>query len=148
ALTFKITNGDVEVNTSTGRPKMIGNALNENIFFKAKEKTSQDMRRSLSINRIRNGTGAGMAELVGTVQQVGFLSIKVLLQRQILNMFSSLIRQQSIRPGVRPRNERFKKITLFRILPSSTEKTSYIFRLDVTTVGGGKITESGTITGV
>ena len=147
ALTFKITNGDVELNTSTGRPKLIGNSLNENVIAKAKEKTSQDMRRSLSINRIRNGTGAGISELVGMTSSVGDASMKVLLQRQILNMFSSIIRQQNIRSNVRPRNERLASITLFRIIPDAVSKTAFNFKLDVVTVGGLTITQSGTISG-
>ena len=62
ALTFKITNGDVEMNGSTGRPKMVGNDIKENILSKAKEKTSQDIREMLSISKILNGAGAGIAD--------------------------------------------------------------------------------------
>jgi hypothetical protein len=147
ALTFKITNGDVEMNTSTGRPKMLGNDIGEDSIPKAREKVSQDMQRSLSINRIRSGTGAGISELVGLVQNVGFTSIKVILQRQITNMFSSLIRLQNIRSNIRPNNERFDKITLFRVLTDNTTKSSFKFRLDVTTVGGTTDIQSGTVTG-
>lgn len=147
ALTFKITNGDVVLNTSSGKPVMLGNDLNENIASKAKDKASQDLGGALSINRIRSGAGAGISELVGVMQEVGFISTKVLLQRQITNMFSSLIRLQSIRSGVRPNNERFSNITLFKITQNPYNGTLYNFRLDISTVGGGTIVKSGTIVG-
>ena len=146
ATTFKIINNDVVLSNVSGRPNLIGNVINENVLSKAKNKTSQDMRRSLSINRIRNGTGAGINELIGTTRDLSqTLSARILLQRQILNMFRSLIRQQNIRPNVRPNNEKFNKITLFRILPETGTKTAFRFRLDVTTEGGGVIIESGII---
>ena len=147
AQTFKIFDGDVEVNGSTGRPKLIGNAVNEDNIANAREKTSQDMRGALSIDRILSGAGAGIAELVGVMQQTGFLSTRVLLQRQINNMFKSLIRLQNKRPAARPDNEKFSKITLFRIVSNPGSKTSFKFRLDVVTEGGGTLTQSGTVTG-
>ena len=149
ALTFKIFDGDIEINGSTGRPKLLGNDINEDDLFKSKEKAIQDMRGGLSIDRIRSGAGAGIAELVGVIQQNGFLSTRVLLQRQINNLFSSLIRLQSIRPDVRSNNELFSKITLFRIIssPAIGGKTAFKFRLDVVTKGGGTLTQSGTVSG-
>ena len=146
ALTFKITNGDVEINGSTGRPKMVGNDIKENILSKAKEKTSQDIREMLSISKILSGAGAGIADLIGVVHQVGFLSTKVLVQRQITSSFNNLVRLQSLRPGVRVLNERFSRITLFRILQDK-DRTSFRFRLDVVTDGGGNVSQSGTIVG-
>jgi len=149
ALTFKISDGDVEFNTSTGRPKLIGNEIGENVLSKSKEKARQDLQGALSIDRINSGAGAGISELVGLVKQTGFASTKVLLQRQINNMFRSLVRLQNRRPNIRTDNERFSSITLFRIIeqPATGVKTAYKFRLDVVTVGRGSIIQSGTITG-
>jgi len=78
ATTFKIIDGDVVVNTSTGRPALIGNDINENVAYKAKEKATQDIKGGLSINRINSGAGAGINELIGIMQQVGFTSTKTI----------------------------------------------------------------------
>ena len=50
ATTLKVRNGDIVVNGSTGRPKLIGNKAGEDDLVKSKEKNTQDMRRCLSIN--------------------------------------------------------------------------------------------------
>jgi hypothetical protein len=133
ATTFKISNGDVVVNTSTGRSKLIGNEINESNGPKAKEKANQDLKRSLSITRLRDGSGAGLAEIVGNTDAFGITSTQILLNKRIRQMFGALVFLQNKRRGIRPLQERFSNISLLRIFSASTDKTQFRFRLDVRT---------------
>lgn len=145
ATTFKINNGDVVMNTSTGRPKLVGNTINENDPAKAREKTSLDLQRSLSIERLSDGSGAGIIELVGNVEEIGASSAQSLLNRRIRNMFSSILSLQRRRPGARPASERFARIILLIINADRQDPTTFRFRLDTQTAEGLRQTTSGTI---
>ena len=146
AITFQINNGDVLINTSTGRPKLIGNdiTINENSTSKASMKVSQDLRGGLSTNRIRSGAGAGINELVGLVPSLGTGFISISLNKQIRDMFSSILRLQKLNVNSRPPSEKLSKIVAFIIIPG-VDQTSFKFKLDAITISGETITQSGTI---
>lgn len=144
ATTFKISNGDVVVSTSNGRPKLIGNPINEEDRAKSKEKTLQDLRRGLSLERVRSGTTAALQNLVGTVPQFGTTSIALLINRQIRSMFSFMLREQSKRPHIRPRSERFSSISRLQVIPEGN-KTDFRFRLGVKTADQGTTEISGVV---
>jgi hypothetical protein len=146
AITFKVVNGDVSMNTSNGRPKTIGNDIDENDAGKAIEKTNQDLKRSLSLVGIRSGTTAGLQNLIGTVPQFGSSAIAVLVNRRIRSMFAAILREQSKRPDARPSSERFKNISTLRVFPVEGSKTSFRFRLGVRTTNRA-ITELSGIVG-
>lgn len=145
ATTLKIANGDVIINTSTGRPKLIGNAVGENDTAKSREKTVQDIRGSLSIARNRNGTGAGISELVGRLQGNGINSVPILLNKRIRDMFSNILRLQRRRLNIRPASERFTRISFLQIFRDKNAPTNFRFRLDVKTSTGETLTQSGTV---
>lgn len=146
AITLKITNGDAEFNDSTGRPKTLGNEIGETDRTKARMKSAQDIRRSLSIDRLLTGDSAAISELAGIEQDGGMLSVQALLGRQIRDMHSSLIRLQRLRPNVRPDSERFAKITFLQIIRDAS-RTSLRFRIDFQTISGLTVRQTGTISG-
>ena len=144
ATTFKMSNGDVVMNTSNGRPKTIGNPVGEEDRAKSREKTIQDLRRGLSLERVRNGTTAALQNLVGSVPQFGSTSIAILINRQIRSMFSFLIKEQRKRPNIRPKSERFSSISRLQVLPEGN-KTDFRFRLGVRTADKGVTETSGVV---
>ena len=144
AITFKITNGDVEFNGSTGRPKTLGNDLEENDLVKAKNKATQDIQRSLSLDRISTGDTAAINELAGLEQDGGAVPAQILLNRQIRDMHSNLIRLQRLRSGVRPDNEKFARIVFLQTI-RDTDKTTLRFRVDFQTIGGLIVRQTATI---
>jgi hypothetical protein len=143
ATAFKISNGDVVVNNSTGRPKLIGNPLNETNREQSRLKTSQDLRRCLSINSIIDGSGAGLFEIIGNTDTIGITSTQILLNKRIRQMFAAVLRLQNQRLGVRPSSERFSNISLLRIFTENNDQTIFRFRLDVRTRLGNELTLSG-----
>lgn len=143
ATTLKISNNDVVINKSTGRPKLIGNPLNESNREQSRLKTSQDLKRCLSIASIKDGSGAGLAELVGNTDTIGITSTQILLNKAIRQMFASIINLQSKRLGVRPSSERFSNIALFRIYTENDDQTQFRFRFSVRTRLGNELTLSG-----
>lgn len=144
ATTFKIINGDVVMNTSNGRPKLVGNPIYEEDKAKSREKVNQDLRRGLSLERVRSGTTAAIQNLVGTVPQFGSTSIAILINRQIRSMFSFILKEQSKRPNIRPKSERFYSISRLQILPESN-RTGFRFRLGVKTADRGETGISGVV---
>jgi hypothetical protein len=147
ATTFKVQNGDVVIKNITGRPSMIGNVVGAYDAGQARDKTAQDLRRCLSISRLKDGSGAGINDLVGILDGGGgFASVAILVKSRIRSMFTSICALQRKRVNVRPPNEQFKDISAL-IVTQLSDKTSYKFRLDTKTVAGGTITQSGTIQG-
>jgi hypothetical protein len=146
ATTFEIQNGDVVIKNVTGRPSMIGNVVGENDAGKSHIKSAQDLRRCLSISRIKDGTGAGINDLIGTLEGSGFASVGILIKNRIRSMFTSVQSLQKKRLEVRPPNERFNTITSL-IVTQRPDRTSYRFRLDTKTYAGGTIGQSGVIQG-
>ena len=145
ATSFEISNGDIKVSNTTGRPNLVGNIVGENNTDQARKKVSQDIQRGLTLNALADGTTAGVAELVGSLNDISGLGIEFLLNRQIRNMFSSILRVQSIRPSVRPDNERFSSISFLQIFLATGSKTTYRFRLGIRTVDGGIAEQTGSI---
>lgn len=141
AFTFKIVNGDVSMNTSSGRPKTIGNDIGENDPGQATFKTKQDLRRCLSLVTIRNGTTAGLQSLIVMPAS----TIIVMINRRIRSMFAAILREQSKRPDVRPNSEKFKNIEVLRVFPSKDDKTGFRFRLDVKTIDKSIVEISGVV---
>ena len=144
ATTMKVKNGDVVLNGTTGRPKLIGNVLGESDTTKSKEKSTQDLQRCLSINRVMNGTGAAISELVGVIGG-GLSSISILVSNRIRGMFSAILAAQRKSQVQRPDGERFRAITFLQVLPNANSKTDYKFRLDTKTFSNKTIVQSGTI---
>jgi len=144
ATTFEIKSGDIVVNRSNGRPRIIGNIVGNNSPIQAKKKSNQDLQRSLSIGRISNGTGAAINELQGTVGTIGSSGVSILMMQQINNMFSSILAVQAIRPEIRSLNERFSTINTLLVTPNS-DNVSFRFYLDTSTIAGETITQSGNI---
>ena len=147
ATTLKFINGDVVINTSSGRPKVIGNVVGTNVESDAREKNSQDLRLALTTNRILSRATASINELIGIMEQTGAASTRMLLNRNIRAMFANILRVQKFRPAVRPTKEQFSNIVLLQIFRSKDAKTSFRFRLDVQTVDGKTSSQSGTILG-
>ena len=145
ATTFQIAYGDVVVNGFTGRPNLIGNAIGVDDPGTAKTKAVQDIGGGLSIDRVVSGAGAGLAELVGLMDQLGPGSTATIVGQRIRDMFNAMVVLQKNRPGIRPNDEMFKKITLLQVVPKVGDPTSFTFRLDILTVAGTQVTLSGTI---
>lgn len=139
ATTFKISNGDVVIPKSTGRPRMIGNPIVEGNVTRdpgnARSKIRQDLIRGLSLGRVRNGTTANIQSIIGTVTQIGQSAVALLLNRQIRDMVSAIIREQNARPNVRPPNEKIQAISVLKVFPDNTrnDNTSFRFRLGIRT---------------
>lgn len=145
AISFEIKNGDVTVSKITGRPNIIGNLIGQDDPDQSRRKTSQDMKRCLSINRIKDGSGAGITEFVGAIDGAGFGSISILLKSRIRSMFTAILRLQRKRLSVRPAAEQFSDIKSLQVVSIPNDRTAYKFRLDTRTMAGRTITQSGTI---
>jgi hypothetical protein len=102
------------------------------------------LQRCLSLELIKNGTTAGLQNLVGTVPQFGSSGISALINRSIRNMFSSILREQNKRPDARSAYERFNSISLLRVYPDEN-KTGFRFRLGVKTFNGTITNMSGIV---
>jgi len=145
ATTFEIQNGDVMISNITGRPIMIGNEFGESDVGKAHEKCVQDLQRSLSIVRLRDGSGAGISELIGTLEGSGFGSVSILIKSRVRSMFTAIQNLQRKRLSARPLFEQFANITNLMVT-QNTDRTSYRFRVDTKTTAGKIISQSGQIT--
>ena len=145
ATTMKVRNGDVVLNGTTGRPKLIGNVVGGDDTTKSKEKAVQDLQRCLSINRVMNGTGAAISELVGVIDGAGLSSISMLVSSRIRGVFSAILSAQRKAQINRPAGERFRVISFLQVLPNTNSKTDYKFRLDTKTFSNKTIVQSGTI---
>lgn len=145
ATTFKVVNGDVTMNTSSGRPKTIGNDIGETDSGVSSFKTKQDLHRCLSLVTLRNGTTAGLQGLIGTVPNFGASAIAVMVNRRIRSMFAAILREQNKRPSIRPNSEKFKSISVLRVFPSKDDKTGFRFRLGVRTVNRSVTEISGIV---
>jgi len=145
ATTFKIKNGDVVFNTSSGRPKTIGNEIDGTDSAKAKEKTGQDLQRCLSLAKVNNGTTADIISLVGTTPDIGASTASLLLNRQIRAMFSNILTQQALRPFARPRSERMALIASLRVLQDKGDPTKFRFTLGVKTQAGLLVATTGSV---
>ena len=144
ATTFQINKGDVIINNSTGRPKLLGNGIGETDSNKSRKKASQDIRGGLSTDRLASGASAAISELIGLEQDGGFLSAQILLNRQIRDMFSNMLRLQAKRLIIRPDSERFSRISFLQVIRDQS-KTGLRFTLDIKTVSGVLIREAGLI---
>lgn len=144
ATTLKVANGDFVVNGATGRPKTIGNNIGVSDKAASKEKSSQDLRGGLSINRIASGAGAGISELVGVTQELGPDSTSILVSQRIRDMVLSIIKLQLRRSNIRPVGEKFSRVSLLQVIPKD-DKTSFRFRLDVRTLANETLTQSGSL---
>lgn len=139
ATTFKISNGDVVLSQVTGRPELIGNAIEEGIIAKdngaARSKLRQDLARSLSLERVRAGTTANIQSIIGIVPQFGAQTVSLLVNRQIRDMVSAIIREQSKRPNVRPPSEKIRSISKLQVFPDNRTdaSTAFRFRLGIRT---------------
>lgn len=133
AITFKISNGDVIMGTNSGKPTIIGNEVNEDDIGKAKIKNIQDIKRCLSLEPLLDGTTAGLQKLVGTVPQFGSSAIASLVNRRIRSMFSSILREQAKRPNARSQYERFSAISVLRVYPYESSRTSFRFKFGAKT---------------
>lgn len=133
ATTFKIRDGDVVLNPANGRAVLIGNIISGEDKAKAREKTVQDIKRSLTLSRLPNGDSAAIEELVGKVGDVGLISIQLLTNRRIRSMVNNLIRLQNKRFGIRPLSEQINSIGFLQTFQDPSDPTKFKFRLDVRT---------------
>lgn len=145
AITFKIANGDYVINNSTGRFKTIGNVINGDDPKEANLKNRQDLRRSLSLSKVANGTTANIAKLIGIVPESGVKAVALLINRQIRNMFAAIIRQQRLRPNVRPNREKFSAITILKVFLKTGEKTTFRFRFGTRTINKDNVDITGSV---
>jgi hypothetical protein len=145
AITLKISNGDFVINDSSGRFKTIGNRVGQDDPDQATQKNSQDLKRSLSLGRVPNGSTANIVRLVGTVPESGSQSVALLINRQIRNMFASILRLQRLRPNVRPNREKFSSISTLRVFKETGERTRFRFRLGVKTTNKEIVTITGAL---
>jgi hypothetical protein len=134
--TFKVFDGGWVINPATGRPVMISEA----------EKTSQDVRENLSIEKQSNGFGAGLEDLIGEVMDQ--FNFQMQATRQTRSSITALQRlQDRYLPAQRSIYERISGISLLRVQPvtGSDGKTQYSFRLSIATVAGEIVTVGGVI---
>jgi len=139
ATTFIVQNGDITLSQITGRPNMVGNVIVENFVqadpAQSRSKVRQDIARSLSLVRVRAGTTANIQSIIGTVPQFGASAVSLLVSRQIRDMISAIIREQSLRPSVRPTNEKIRAISKLQVFldKQAGNNTSFRFRLGLRT---------------
>ena len=149
ATTFVISNGDVVMSQITGRPNMVGNPLVDGIVqddpAQARLKVRQDVRRSLSLERVRAGTTANIQSIIGTVPQFGASAVALLVNRQIRDMVSTIIRAQSVRPNVRPPSEKIRSISRLHVYPdkAANDGTTFRFRLGLRTQDSNNVNITG-----
>jgi hypothetical protein len=126
AQTFKITDGDISINSANGRGILISGA----------EKIHQDIAEFFEIEILSNGFGAGLEQLIGTVDvspEVFVLAI----DRQIkdgLASFIKLIHRNSRTP--RSSIEKIIGISNIQVSSDSTDPTKFYFQANIITEAG------------
>lgn len=131
--TFKLVNGDIPVNNSTGMP----------ILVSGSEKFRQDIREVIEID-------AGLDSLVGLVDSPTTLRAEI--SRRLTSAFDRYARlQDSIQRFDRPPSETFGRLLRVDVAPLRDPRTGefaltkYSYRVDVLSLAKTRETVSGLI---
>ena len=133
--TFFIQNGDVAINTMSGRPNMVS----------GRNTLRQELLEDLSINTLNNGYGAGIPALVGYVpfDPAPFTMAIDRAIRNSINVMQALQRGQiSIN---RPTNEQVSGVSFLRVFQDTNDPRVYLYYVNVETVAGPQLQVSGTV---
>lgn len=139
--TFKIKNGDVVRDESSGRPITISGA----------EKLSQDLKEAAGILIQPNGFGFGLVSVLGKVEDP--IALRVEISRLIRDGIASIQRlQERYHRNDRSSSEKISRLVNVVVMPlrpsGSLEisKTTYAYRFDVLTQKGVEAVQTtGTI---
>lgn len=127
--TLLISNGDVVMSSANGRP----------ITLTGRNKLSQDVQEFFTVAVQANGFGAGIEELVGTVDISTDILVSI-ADKQItdgLDVFQSL--QQSDLRIPRTTDEKIFSITDLHVDVDSQDPTKFYFRANINTEAGIQI---------
>jgi len=135
ATTLKMLNGDVDINSSSGRPNVIT----------GEPKTRQDIQEFFSINVLENGFGSGIEQLIGSTGSNDTTMVS-LVSRQIRLGIGSMIQiQQSDSRISRPPEERVSGIGSVAVAIDPEDPTRIFFRVNILTDGGAPLSISTSV---
>lgn len=129
AQTLKITNGDVVINSATGKPNMVADGI----------KLRQDLAEFFTVNVQPSGFGAGIEQLIGVVEisPAIFVSATDRQIREGMDIFKSL--QQSETQIPRPPEEKILTLSYLQVEQDPTNPTQYYFRANILTEKGTEL---------
>ena len=125
AITFKVYDGDVVINPSSGRPSTITGL----------DKLRQDIYEFLSVQVLPSGFGAGLDDLVGMVS-ISSTMMTSLISRQIYQGIDAFILLQSSDVTPRSSDERVTGVSNVIVKVDTTDPTQYYVSLNVLTESG------------
>jgi hypothetical protein len=110
--TFQIRGGDLVVGQD-GRP----------VFLTGKPKLTQDLVENLVVGKTTEGYGAGLGDMIGSVQG----SVPHLLMLNIFSAIEYYQSLQSLQPNVPPSERLIQLINLYSQRAATSNKTDYQF---------------------
>lgn len=129
AQTFKINNGDVVINTATGKPTLILDGA----------KLRQDLKEFFTVDVQPSGFGAGIEQLVGVVEISPTIFVSA-TDRQIrdgMEIFKSLQRAENRIP--RLAEEQILALSYLQVDQDPSNPTQYFFRANILTEKGTEL---------
>lgn len=137
-VTFKVVDGDVVVDQSSGRP----------VLITGREKLRQDLRQMLTQRRGANGFGAGLDDIVALVADAVVIQSEITRRiRRGAQVLQSL--QDRFHANQRSPEERLSGIAALQVgqavQDGQRSRTSYAFRVEFRSVAGLPTTLSGAV---
>lgn len=124
--TLKIVNGDVVINSASGRPISVSNEI----------KLRQDIKEFFSIDVQPSGFGSGLEQLIGLVE-ISPDAFITMADRQIRDGISEFMRLQVAEQRIfRPGTESILGISGVIIERDTTDPTRFYFRVNFITTDG------------
>lgn len=133
--TFKVTNGDVIINQSNGRPSLIAN----------RDKLRQDIKEFFSVNIMPNGFGSGIEQLIGLIE-ISPDAFVTMTDRQIRDGVNEFIRLQVSDYRIpRSIDERIIGVSGVIVERDTSDLTKFYFRVNFITADGKQYSVSNKI---
>jgi len=131
--TFQVLSGDIPFSSSTGRP----------FLLEGTEKFKQDVRENFQTEAQADGTGAGLASMVGLIGDI--FSLRAEFSSRLVSSFAAYkALQDRFQKFDRPPEERFGRIAQTIMMPlrdpstGAITNTSIAARVDVLSFKGSQ----------
>lgn len=118
--TFKVTNGDVVINRSSGQPELV----------RRDTKLRQDLRIALATSARADNVGAGIEDVL-TGQAATAQFVQRAIQRRVRNMVAAIQDlQDRWQRNQRSREERLLRAQTIQVSTTAQDPTAFIFKAD------------------
>lgn len=135
AKTLQIRNGDIVENALSGRPRLIEGSA----------KLRQDVGEMLAVDEQTDGFGAGIRQLIGTINESEFGDVPLLLSRNIRRATERMVVLQQAQRAVRTDAETLSKLSLLKATPVQGSASDYQFQAAFLSLDGDTIKRTGII---